>query len=115
MNPQETGNACAGQPAAEETGSSALPEKAGAAAGEDPEAGWEQNADGEPDWKARALAAEQTLERLRAQAEEMPRIVTGGGNGEEYEFYSREDVAAMSPQEINSRWQGIKNSLKRWI
>ena len=51
---------------------------------------------------------------LEAALHQLPRIVTGGGEPlPETVAYTREEIAGMSAAEINSHWQGIKNSLKK--
>ena len=51
---------------------------------------------------------------LEAALHQLPRIVTGGGEPlPETVAYTREEIAGMSAAEINSHWQGIKNSVKR--
>ena len=67
-------------------------------------------------WQARALAAEAEAAALREELVASPRIVTGGGMPPRSDvLYAREDIAKMSAEEINSKWQDIKNSLKRLV
>lgn len=64
--------------------------------------------------KQQAAQEKGRAEALELALKELPRIVTGGGEPLKAEtVYTREQIAGMSAEEINSHWQGIKNSLKK--
>lgn len=69
----------------------------------------------EENWQARAEAAEAALTDLQAQLERRPQIICGGGiPAEEEAYFTAEEIRSMSSGEINSKWQEIKRSLKRF-